>query len=156
VPAARAAPQPARGEPLRRAAAGDGDRALPPHQSASPAARRGVARARARRRRSRLRRVAAALRGGLDDRARRAGPRARPVGGDAGRLHARRARRPRGSCERADARTGDRRLLRFAPRSGRMNWANAVLHGILLGGLYALLATGLSLMFGVMRIINLA
>jgi branched-chain amino acid transport system permease protein len=37
-----------------------------------------------------------------------------------------------------------------------MNWANAVLHGILLGGLYALLATGLSLMFGVMRIINLA
>jgi branched-chain amino acid transport system permease protein len=37
-----------------------------------------------------------------------------------------------------------------------VNWANAVLHGILLGGLYALLATGLSLMFGVMRIINLA
>src|SRR3954468_3615839 len=33
---------------------------------------------------------------------------------------------------------------------------NAVVHGILLGGLYALLATGLSLMFGVMRIINLA
>jgi branched-chain amino acid transport system permease protein len=33
---------------------------------------------------------------------------------------------------------------------------NAILHGILLGGLYALLATGLSLMFGVMRIINLA
>jgi branched-chain amino acid transport system permease protein len=37
-----------------------------------------------------------------------------------------------------------------------VNWANAVVHGILLGGLYALLATGLSLMFGVMRIINLA
>lgn len=37
-----------------------------------------------------------------------------------------------------------------------MTWANAVVHGILLGGLYALLATGLSLMFGVMRIINLA
>jgi branched-chain amino acid transport system permease protein len=37
-----------------------------------------------------------------------------------------------------------------------VNWANTVLHGILLGGLYALLATGLSLMFGVMRIINLA
>jgi len=33
---------------------------------------------------------------------------------------------------------------------------NAIVHGILLGGLYALLATGLSLMFGVMRIINLA
>jgi branched-chain amino acid transport system permease protein len=37
-----------------------------------------------------------------------------------------------------------------------MNWVNAVVQGILLGGLYALLATGLSLMFGVMRIINLA
>ena len=37
-----------------------------------------------------------------------------------------------------------------------MSWVNAIVHGILLGGLYALLATGLSLMFGVMRIINLA
>ena len=37
-----------------------------------------------------------------------------------------------------------------------MSWVNAVVHGVLLGGLYALLATGLSLMFGVMRIINLA
>jgi branched-chain amino acid transport system permease protein len=37
-----------------------------------------------------------------------------------------------------------------------MNWVNAVIHGILLGGVYALLATGLSLTFGVMRIINLA
>jgi len=37
-----------------------------------------------------------------------------------------------------------------------MNWINAVVQGILLGGLYALLASGLSLMFGVMRIVNLA
>lgn len=37
-----------------------------------------------------------------------------------------------------------------------MQWANAVVQGILLGGLYALLAAGLSLMFGVMRIVNLA
>jgi branched-chain amino acid transport system permease protein len=37
-----------------------------------------------------------------------------------------------------------------------MTWVNAVLQGVLLGGLYALFATGLSLMFGVMRIINLA
>ncbi len=37
-----------------------------------------------------------------------------------------------------------------------MSWVDAVVHGILLGGLYALLATGLSLLFGVMRIINLA
>lgn len=37
-----------------------------------------------------------------------------------------------------------------------MSWVNAVLQGIFLGGLYALFACGLSLMFGVMRIINLA
>jgi branched-chain amino acid transport system permease protein len=37
-----------------------------------------------------------------------------------------------------------------------VTWANAVIQGILLGGLYALFACGLSLMFGVMRIINLA
>jgi branched-chain amino acid transport system permease protein len=37
-----------------------------------------------------------------------------------------------------------------------MTWVNAVLQGIFLGGLYALFACGLSLLFGVMRIINLA
>lgn len=37
-----------------------------------------------------------------------------------------------------------------------MNVANSVLQGLTLGGLYALFACGLSLMFGVMRIINLA
>jgi len=37
-----------------------------------------------------------------------------------------------------------------------MQWINAVVQGVLLGGLYALLAAGLSLMFGVMRIVNLA
>jgi branched-chain amino acid transport system permease protein len=37
-----------------------------------------------------------------------------------------------------------------------MTWVNAVVQGVMLGGLYALLACGLSLMFGVMRIINLA
>ncbi|MGY1625183.1 branched-chain amino acid ABC transporter permease [Geodermatophilus sp. SYSU D00965] len=37
-----------------------------------------------------------------------------------------------------------------------MSWVNAVVQGILLGGLYALVAAGLSLMFGVMRIVNLA
>mgnify|MGYP000906991696 CR=1 FL=1 len=37
-----------------------------------------------------------------------------------------------------------------------MQWINAIIQGILLGGLYALLAAGLSLMFGVMRIVNLA
>jgi branched-chain amino acid transport system permease protein len=37
-----------------------------------------------------------------------------------------------------------------------MLWANAVVQGTLLGGLYALFACGLSLVFGVMRIVNLA
>lgn len=37
-----------------------------------------------------------------------------------------------------------------------MTWVNQFLQGVLLGGYYALLACGLSFMFGVMRIINLA
>ena len=37
-----------------------------------------------------------------------------------------------------------------------MTWINVVLQGVLLGGLYALFATGLSLAFGVMRFVNLA
>jgi branched-chain amino acid transport system permease protein len=37
-----------------------------------------------------------------------------------------------------------------------MTWLNDVVQGLLLGGLYALFATGLSLMFGVMRLVNLA
>ena len=37
-----------------------------------------------------------------------------------------------------------------------MTWGNVVVQGLLLGGLYALFATGLSLMFGVMRLVNLA
>lgn len=37
-----------------------------------------------------------------------------------------------------------------------MVWVNAVIQGVLLGGLYALFATGLSLSFGVMRFVNLA
>ncbi|HET9170571.1 MAG TPA: branched-chain amino acid ABC transporter permease [Actinospica sp.] len=37
-----------------------------------------------------------------------------------------------------------------------MIWVNAVVQGVLVGGLYALFACGLSLMFGVMRIVNLA
>jgi branched-chain amino acid transport system permease protein len=35
-------------------------------------------------------------------------------------------------------------------------WLDTVVQGILLGGLYALFATGLSLIFGIMRLVNLA
>jgi branched-chain amino acid transport system permease protein len=35
-------------------------------------------------------------------------------------------------------------------------WADTLIQGILLGGLYALYATGLSLIFGIMRLVNLA
>jgi branched-chain amino acid transport system permease protein len=37
-----------------------------------------------------------------------------------------------------------------------VNWVNAAIQGVLLGGEYALIACGLSLAFGVMRIVNLA
>ncbi len=37
-----------------------------------------------------------------------------------------------------------------------MVWTNAIIQGLLTGGLYALLASGLSLIFGVMRIVNLS
>lgn len=37
-----------------------------------------------------------------------------------------------------------------------MEWLNTIVQGILLGGLYAMFATGLSLMFGIMRLVNIA
>lgn len=37
-----------------------------------------------------------------------------------------------------------------------IEWINAIVQGILLGGLYALFAAGLSLIFGVMRLVNIA
>src|SRR5215510_6467200 len=37
-----------------------------------------------------------------------------------------------------------------------MSWVNAIIQGVLVGGLYALFACGLSLMFGVMKVVNLA
>src|SRR5215203_1297000 len=37
-----------------------------------------------------------------------------------------------------------------------MEWLNTILQGILLGGLYAMFAAGLSLIFGVMRLVNIA
>jgi len=37
-----------------------------------------------------------------------------------------------------------------------MEWVNAIIQGVLVGGLYALFAAGLSLIFGVMRLVNIA
>lgn len=37
-----------------------------------------------------------------------------------------------------------------------VEWINTILQGLLVGGLYALLATGLALSFGIMRIVNIA
>ena len=37
-----------------------------------------------------------------------------------------------------------------------LGWIDTIIQGVLLGGLYALYATGLSLIFGIMRLVNLA
>lgn len=37
-----------------------------------------------------------------------------------------------------------------------MDWINTIVQGVLIGGLYALFAAGLSLIFGVMRLVNIA
>jgi len=37
-----------------------------------------------------------------------------------------------------------------------MQWLNIILQGVLIGGLYAMFAAGLSLIFGVMRLVNIA
>src|SRR4029450_3379755 len=63
-----------------------------------------------------------------------------------------------GACQRAHpaARPGPRPHRRRLFRGAGMTTANNLVQGLLLGGLYALFATGLSLMFGVMRLVNLA
>jgi branched-chain amino acid transport system permease protein len=37
-----------------------------------------------------------------------------------------------------------------------IDWINVILQGVLVGGLYAMFAAGLSLIFGVMRLVNIA
>ena len=37
-----------------------------------------------------------------------------------------------------------------------MEWVNTIVQGVLTGGLYAMFAAGLSLIFGVMRLVNIA
>jgi branched-chain amino acid transport system permease protein len=41
-------------------------------------------------------------------------------------------------------------------RSRLMQWLNTIVQGVLTGGLYAMFAAGLSLIFGVMRLVNIA
>src|SRR5262245_22245006 len=51
------------------------------------------------------------------------------------------------------------REKKFQPpisESDRMQWLNVILQGVLIGGLYAMFAAGLSLIFGVMRLVNIA
>ena len=36
------------------------------------------------------------------------------------------------------------------------DWIDTIIQGVLLGGLYSLYATGLSVIFGIMRLVNLA
>src|SRR5260370_41625528 len=66
-------------------------------------------------------------------------------------------------CRKAMSRSPDpqprsraKRLpLRISASSG-MQWLNIVVQGVLTGGLYAMFAAGLSLIFGVMRLVNIA
>ena len=37
-----------------------------------------------------------------------------------------------------------------------IEWANTIIQGILTGGLYAMFATGLAIIFGVMRLVNIS
>jgi branched-chain amino acid transport system permease protein len=37
-----------------------------------------------------------------------------------------------------------------------MEWVNIIIQGVLIGGLYAMFAAGLALLFGVMRLVNIA
>src|SRR5262249_32373453 len=37
-----------------------------------------------------------------------------------------------------------------------MQWLNVIIQGVLVGGLYAMFAAGLALIFGVMRLVNIA
>src|SRR5690349_3468539 len=49
-----------------------------------------------------------------------------------------------------------RRFPRRTSEPESVVWLDTVLQGVMLGGLYALFATGLSVIFGVMRLVNLA
>src|SRR4029079_9117409 len=98
---------------------------------------------------------------GSDDSACRTRPEARPQSRQQDHLHAGGTHRHRGSCQSSDAGADYRRVFRAFPKTlasgeGVMSFLNAVIDGALLGGYYAIVACGLSFMFGIMKIINLA
>src|SRR5215469_14596443 len=87
------------------------------------------------------------------------------------RTSCRRSRRPTTSiaCRRAASRSPARPRRSPARRSRpltserdncervtAMEWVNIIIQGVLIGGLYAMFAAGLALIFGVMRLVNIA
>src|SRR5690606_8999421 len=87
---------------------------------------------------------------------RRAGPLGRAVGGRPGVLLHGGQGEPRGASIRAHQGADPERLFRALGEDQGMTTLNTIVQGVLLGGLYALYAAGLSLIFGVMRLVNLA
>src|SRR6202044_3841758 len=89
------------------------------------------------------------------------GSEARHVNRKPHRLHARRLDRDRRTDANAQPRASHRSLFRSQEAVARRGptaliFANQIIQGVLLGGYYALIACGLSFMFGVMGVINLA
>src|SRR5262249_36549054 len=147
-------------QPVGRRAAGDGDRPRADDQSRHAAPRRSVARPGAAGRRAPLRIAALPHRQRHDDRAGRTGLVARHGRGRPRDLHAGGPHRA-GLAERQRHARGDHAGLFRPARQGCGEGCasmimNQLVQGVLLGGYYALIACGLSFMFSVMRIINLA
>src|SRR4029077_9480648 len=63
-------------------------------------------------------------------------------------------------AERADQKFRSRRdhggVCRSIRRAAAMEWLSILIQGSLLGGIYALFAIGLSMSFGIMRLVNIA
>src|SRR5206468_11536654 len=136
-----------RHEPLGRRAADAGHRSRAHGQPAPPAGRRDLARPGSPRGPGPLPRPAHDRGGGHHDA--RGGPEREsdPAAGPARVLPAQGRHLARRSARGANAGAHRRRLLWGVT----IAWVDTILQGLLLGGLYALFATGLSLIFGVMR-----
>ena len=104
-----------------------------------------------------LRAAAGAAERRHDGPARRAGRQSGRARGIAHPMPPRRTNHAGGSAGSVHPR-GDRgRVLRPVHDGiGVVSWVNAIVQGILVGGLFALFACGLSLLFGTMKVINLA